>query len=148
MCCQQKGGPRYSNRPVCCGRVTDSEWISACGLTLHCLSCLDELCDTRRHMLRVNSQLLLLLRSGFLQHLNTHKRHKHLQYQFCLRENITTVYNYLQSFFKQLEKFTSHILVGPDRNVKHDGQARRSGQWVYAGRQSSSLSHQLIVMLQ
>lgn len=47
-----------------------------CGLTLHGLSCLDELGHTRRHMLRVHGQLLLLLWRGLLQHLTTH-RHTH-----------------------------------------------------------------------
>lgn len=53
---------------VCIGGV--------CGLTLHGLSCLDELGHTRRHMLGVHGQLLLLLRHGLLQHLRT-QTHAH-----------------------------------------------------------------------
>lgn len=44
-----------------------------CGLTLHGLGCLDQLGHTPRHMLRVNGQLLLLLRRGLLQHLRIQK---------------------------------------------------------------------------
>lgn len=45
--------------------------VCVCGLTLHGLSCLDELRYTCCHMLRVCGQLRLLLGRGLLQHLRT-----------------------------------------------------------------------------